>query len=229
MKVYKGTDRDIKCRNYQFTPGVPAEETTAKLCRSGFHACEAPLDVMRYYHPKDGARYFEAELEEVSPERHSDDTKVCGRRITLGIELGLPGLIKAQAEYVKAHTTTEHTDPKQATAGNYGAATAGNYGAATAGNYGAATAGDSGAATAGDSGVATSRGSSASGNNGLSVARAWGGHARVKGGLGAILVIANENDDGSIKNWKAVVVDGEKVKADTWYRLTGNNRLVEDN
>ena len=136
-----------------------------------------------------------------------------------------------------------------ATAGNYGAATAGNYGAATAGNYGAATAGDSGAATAGDRGAATAgnygaatagyrgaatagnygaataRGKASTGSNGLSVAR--GKNVQVKGGIGAILVIAEERDNTyDIVDWKAVVVDGEVVKADTWYRLE-NGELVE--
>ena len=124
-------------------------------------------------------------------------------------------------------------DNGAATAGNYGAATAGNRGAATAGNRGAATAGDSGAATAGNSGAATAgnygaataRGKASTGSNGLSVAR--GKNVQVKGGIGAILVIAEERDDTyDIVDWKAVVVDGEVVKADTWYRLE-NGELVE--
>ena len=112
-----------------------------------------------------------------------------------------------------------------ATAGDYGAATAGNYGAATAGDYGAATAGDSGAATAGYCGAATARGKASTGSNGLSMAR--GNNVQVKGGIGAILVIAEERDNTyDIVDWKAVVVDGEVVKADTWYRLE-NGELVE--
>ena len=140
-------------------------------------------------------------------------------------------------------------DRGAATAGNYGAATAGNYGAATAGDRGAATAGDYGAATAGDSGAATAgysgaatagyrgaatagncgaataRGKASTGSNGLSMAR--GNNVQVKGGIGAILVIAEEGEDTyDIVDWKAVVVDGEIVKADTWYRLE-NGELVE--
>ena len=112
-----------------------------------------------------------------------------------------------------------------ATAGYKGAATAGNYGAATAGDYGAATAGNYGAATAGNHGAATARGKASTGSNGLSVAR--GKNVQVKGGIGAILVIAEERDDTyDIVDWKAVVVDGEVVKADTWYRLE-NGELVE--
>ena len=237
MKVYKGTNKDMQCTPgntpFQYEQGVTYEKPKAELCAHGFHACEAPLDVFGYYPPGIGSRYFEAELEDVSPERRCD-SKVCGKKITLGAEIGIPGLVKAHIEYVKAHTTTEHTDPKQATAGDSGAATAGSYGAATAGYKGAATAGDSGAATAGSYGAATagsygaatagsygaatSRGSSASGKNGLSVAR--GNNVRVKGGLGAVLVIVEEMFDSyEIKAWKAAVVDGETIKSDTWYEL----------
>ena len=116
-------------------------------------------------------------------------------------------------------------DRGAATAGDYGAATAGYRGAATAGDSGAATAGDSGAATAGNYGAATARGKASTGSNGLSVAR--GKNVQVKGGIGAILVIAEERDNTyDIVDWKAVVVDGEVVKADTWYRLE-NGELVE--
>lgn len=80
-------------------------------------------------------------------------------------------------------------------------------------------------ATAGDGGAATARGKASTGSNGLSVAR--GNNVRVKGGIGAILVIAEEGEDTyDIVDWKAVLVDGEVVKADTWYRLE-NGELVE--
>ena len=116
-------------------------------------------------------------------------------------------------------------DRGAATAGDGGVATAGYRGAATAGYRGVATAGDRGAATAGEYGAATARGKASTGSNGLSVAR--GKNVQVKGGIGAILVIAEERDDTyDIVDWKAVVVDGEVVKADTWYRLE-NGELVE--
>ena len=202
MKVYKGTDKEMKCRGFQYEQGKTAETNAAKLCNKGFHACEAPLDVFAYYPPAT-SRYFEADLEDVSDERHSDDTKVVGRKITLGAELNVAGLCKAHFEYVKAHTTTEHTDPKMATAGS------------------------SGAATAGDSGAATSRGSVSVGENGCGLAR--GNGVKVKGGLGAVLVICEENvDDFNIKEWRAFIVDGADIKADTWYHLV-NGELEEVN
>lgn len=80
-------------------------------------------------------------------------------------------------------------------------------------------------ATAGNYGAATARGKASTGSNGLSVAR--GNNVQVKGGIGAILVIAEEGEDTcDIVDWKAVLVDGEVVKADTWYRLE-NGELVE--
>lgn len=80
-------------------------------------------------------------------------------------------------------------------------------------------------ATAGYKGAATSRGKSSSGNCGLSVAR--GNGVRVRGGLGAILVIVEESTSGyDIEEWKAVMVDSEHIKADTWYRLS-NGELTE--
>ena len=210
MKVYKGTDKEMKCRGYQYELGKTAETDAAKLCNKGFHACEAPLDVFAYYPPAT-SRYFEADLEDVSDERRDDDTKVVGRKITLGAELNVAGLCKAHFEYVRARTTTEHTDPKMATAGDSGAATAGSYGAATAGSYGAAT----------------SRGSVSVGENGCGLAR--GNGVKVKGGLGAVLVICEENaDDFNIKEWRAFIVDGADIKADTWYHLV-NGELEEVN
>lgn len=100
--------------------------------------------------------------------------------------------------------------------------------AATAGYGGAATAGDGGATTAGNRGAATNRGRSASGENGLSVAR--GNDVRVKGGIGAVLVIVEEKRDSyDIDSWASAVVDGEKIKADTWYKLEGGKFVeVED-
>ena len=215
IKSYKGFDKDLKCRGFQYEIGKEYEEPEADVCRAGFHACERPLDVFNHYYPVN-SRFCEVEQSgELS--RDTDDSKVASTKIKIGAEIGIPGLVKAQIEWVKAHTTTEHTDPERATAGSCGAATAGDCGAATAGSYGAATAGNRGAATA--------RGKASVGENGLAVAR--GNNVRVKGGLGAVLVIAEENEsDYDIKDWAAVLVDGETIKADTFYMLK-NGEFVE--
>ena len=115
-----------------------------------------------------------------------------------------------------------------ASAGAYGAASAGAYGAASAGAYGAASAGWKGAASAGEYGAAVSKGSAAVGENGIACVR--GNGCRVKGGIGAILVIAEENKyDNDIKEWKVFVVDGQKIKADTYYTLKNGEIVEADN
>ena len=231
MKAYKGFNRDMTCRNFQFEAGKTYEEENAKLCDSGFHACVDPLDCFNYYHPGQSV-YREVELDD-NGERHTDDSEVCGKKITIGAEIGLPGIIKAHFDYVKSNCTMERTDPKQATAGDFGAATAGNFGAATAGNCGAATAGDFGAATAGDSGAATagnfgaatSRGKVSVGENGVGTVR--GDDVMIRGGKGAMLTIAVESKTSfDIVAWKSFVIDGKTYKPDTWYTLR-NGEIVE--
>ena len=225
LKTYKAFDKDLSCRGFKYEVGKEYEETgDIKACEKGFHACPYPLDVFGYYAPA-GSRFCEVEQSGKIDDSESD--KVCSSKIRIGAELDIRGLVKAAISFVKERCTNEcNAEPgKPATAGDSGAATAGDYGAATAGYRGAATAGYRGAATAGDYGAATARGKASTGSNGLSMAR--GNNVQVKGGIGAILVIAEEREDTcDIVDWKAVLVDGEVVKADTWYRLE-NGELVE--
>lgn len=209
IKAYKAFDKDLSCRGFKYEVGKEYEETgDIKACKKGFHACPYPLDVFGYYAP---ARSRFCEVEQSGQIDDSESDKVCSSKIRIGAELDIRGLVKAAVSFVKERCTNEcNAEPgKPATAGDCGAATAGDYGAATAGDRGAATA----------------RGKASTGSNGLSVAR--GNNVQVKGGIGAILVIAEEGEDTyDIVDWKAVLVDGEVVKADTWYRLE-NGELVE--
>ena len=95
MKAYKGFDHNMQCRGFQFEEGKTYAEDEAKLCDAGFHVCENPLDVWNYYSPADGCEYHEVELEEVSDQRNSDDSKVCGKRIRIGAKLGIKGIVNA--------------------------------------------------------------------------------------------------------------------------------------
>jgi hypothetical protein len=215
IKAYKGFDKDLKCRGFQYEVGKEYEIAgDVKCCKNGFHAVDgdvSPLQVFDYYEPSingNRSRYCEVE---VSGRTASDGNKVVGSKIKIGAEIGIPGLIRAHFEWVKRHITNENN----AEAGQ----------PATAGSFGAATAGDSGAATAGNRGAATSLGSVAVGKNGVATVR--GNNIKAKGGLGAIITIAVEQDDSyDIKEWKTLVVDGETIKEDTWYTLK-DGKFVE--
>ena len=138
--AYKGFDKDLKCRNgFQYEVGKEYEEPDAKACEKGFHACEMPLHVFNHFPPGSGSRYCVVEQSgKISKKNEPGDSKQASSKIKIGAEIGIPGLIKAQIEYVKARCTNEYNaEPgKPATAGDSGAATAGDCGAATAGDYG---------------------------------------------------------------------------------------------
>ena len=257
IKAYKAFDKDLSCRGFKYEVGKEYEETGyIKACEKGFHACPYPLDVFSYYAPA-GSRFCEVEQSGKIDDSESDKVCSSKIRIGAELDIrGLvKAAVSYVKERCTNECNAEPGKPATAgdrgaatagdrgaatagyrgaatagysgvaTAGDRGAATAGNSGVATAGYRGVATAGDRGAATAGDRGAATARGKASTGSNGLSVAR--GRNVQAKGGIGAILVIAEERDDTyDIVDWKAVVVDGEVVKADTWYRLE-NGELVE--
>lgn len=208
--AYKGMDSKMQCRRMQYEVGKEfSVDGEIKCCGNGLHACERPLDVLGYYPPGTGSRYFRVTQSGDLARERGGDSKVAFRKMRVDAEIGIPGLAKAHIEYVTAHTAMEHTDPKRATVGDWGAATAGNCGAATAGNWGAAT----------------SRGRASVGENGIASVRC--SNPTAKGCLGAVLVLIEESlDSYNIAHWKAVEVDGKTVKADTWYRLV-DGKLVE--
>ena len=231
MKVYKATDKDMKCRDFQCELGKTAEvEGDIELCEGGLHACEMPLDVLGYYPPGDGSRYFEAELEDVS-EMRSDDTKRVGKKLTLSAEIGISGLVKAQVEYVKAQCDFDNAikkadaEKKNHATGKSGAASAtGDSGAASAtGWMGAASAtGWMGAASAtGWRGAASATGKSgaASATGKYCVAMTTGPCGRVMGDIGNAIVCVERRDNGEIADILAGIVDGETLKPGVWYTV----------
>ena len=256
--TYKGTDKDMKCRGYQYEIGKTEKSDGAIRCGDkGFHSCEAPMSVLSYYPVRDGNRFFEAEAGGTIDRTGADDSKVASSELTIKAEIGLPGLVKAQLEYVrkKCETATEKTasgwSGNAAASGDRGnAAASGDSGnAAASGDSGnAAASGDRGnAAASGESGNAAASGESgnaaasgvrgnaaASGVRGAAVvsgmygsaeasgeqcvAVAWGEDSKARGALGCWLILTEYRDD-AIYDAKMVKVDGDTIKADTWYTL----------
>ena len=105
VKYYKGFNRDMTCRGFQYKEGETYTTDEAKLCVSGFHACENPLDCFGYYNPSESV-YHEVELSDVSDEKSNDDTKVVAKKIKVGAELSVRDLCKAHFEFVKSKTVT---------------------------------------------------------------------------------------------------------------------------
>jgi hypothetical protein len=249
MKCFKGFDKDLKCRDFQYEIGKEYTEETADICNCGFHACEFPMDVFGYYPPSD-SRYCEVELEE-NGQKSSDDSKRVGKKISVKAEIGIAGIIKAGVEYIKEQVNWE--DDKATNTGDRSAATnTGDRSAATnTGDRSAATntgyqsaatnTGDRSAATnTGNRSAATNTGNrSAATNTGNrsaaivegkeSIALATGIKSKAKGKTGCFIVLTEWkeiNFEYYLVDVKSAKVDGKNIKEDTFYMLK-DGKFVE--
>ena len=225
---YKGFDKDMKCRGYQYEVGKDYEQDgPIKCCNNGFHACEFPFDVFGYYAPGDNSRYC-AVTQSGDIDKRSDDSKVVSSKIHIETEIGINGLIKAGVKFILDKVNWK--DNKESNTGYQSAATnTGDYSAATnTGDYSAAT-------NTGYQSAATNTGdySAAKVSGKDSVAIVTGRNSKAAGALGDWIVLTERGDwNGEtypIKEVKAFKVDGEKIKADTFYKLENGDAVeVED-
>ena len=134
MKAYKGFNRDMTCLGFQFEEGKTyTHQGDVKLCESGFHACEDPMDCLRYYDPCTSV-YHEVEIDDVSDERQ-DDTKIVGKKIRIGARMTIESIVKASIELAFASCkNTENGDyatgdwSRQAASGYWSRQAASGYG-----------------------------------------------------------------------------------------------------
>lgn len=190
IKGYKGFDKDLKCRNYQYEVGKDYEhDGKVSCCNSGFHFCENPMDVFNYYNPAD-SRYCEVEGSG-NTDKDSDDSKVAVSKLHISAEIGLKGIIEAGVKFILDRVNWK--DNKATNTGYQSAAT-----------------------NTGDRSAATVEGKE-------SVALVTGRDSKAKGALGCWIVLTERGEwNGEtcpIKEVKAFKVDGEKIKADTFYKL----------
>ena len=230
MKAYKGFNKDMTCRGFQYEEGEEYETNEASLCSSGFHACEAPVDCFRYYAPSESV-YHEVELDGVTDET-SDDSKKCGTKIKIGARVDIAGIVKAQFDFVKAKTTPANSatgdwSANSATGSRSANSATGDWSANSATGYGSANSatgyGSANSATGyGSANVTTGEDSRNEGAE-ASVNVGWGRLNKCKGTIGSYLVLSEWGDwDGKkypLKSATMVYVDGETIKEDVWYWL----------
>ena len=223
-KGYKAFDHGMTCRGKQYAEDTVFEENGANsCCEVGvMHYCENPLDVLNYYPLIDNeCRVVEvAEVEPMAEVLHSDD-KCATKKLKIGAKLNLKDFIKASIEFVFKNCKAEKSS------GNYAKlAASGNYAQLAASGYSAQL------ASSGNSAQLASSGNSAqlAASGKYSVVAGIGGNNIAKAALGNWIVLAewawDEDDNYTPKCVKAVQVDGEKIKAGTWYKLN-NGEFVE--
>ena len=194
IKGFKGFDKDLKCRGYQYELGQDfQEEGKIEACSKGFHFCENPFDVFSYYPPsaENGINRYCVVEGGGSIDKDSDDTKIACSKLHISAEIGLKGLVEAGIKFILDKVNWK--DCKESNTGNYSAAT-------NTGNQSAAQ---------------------VSGKD--SIAIVTGKDSKAKGSIGCWIVLTERGDwDGNtypIKEVKAVKVDGGLIKPDTYYKL----------
>ena len=204
VKSYKGFNKDMTCRGFQYEEGKEYEEEIVEVCDHGFHVCEYPLDCLNYYYPNESVYHEVEQSGEI--QKHNDDTKVASTKIKIGAEISIAGLVKAAIEYtVKRVKKDAESDEK--------------HGASSATGYcGASSAEDKDAVA-----VAWGYKSKAKGVLGAFLVFAdW----EYTGSEDDTEYDRNNQSAWVLNGAKMVQVDGENIKPNTWYTIE-NGEIAE--
>ena len=201
MKAIKGFDSELKCRGFQYEIGKTYTiEDGIEICERGFHAIPEdsdPMNVFNYYPPMgDNGKSRYCEVELNGDIKKDKEKAVCSS-ITIIREIGIDGVVAAHEAFVKANLKDDECEHNT-----------------------------------GDCSSASNTGyrSSAEVSGKDSIALAAGYQCKAKGALGCAIVVAERGEwNGETYPLLAIcaaIVDGEKIKADTWYTAK-DGQLVE--
>ena len=198
IKSYKGFDSSLSCRGFQYEVGKEYEmDVHIECCKRGFHACESPLEVFDHYDMLK-SRFAEVEQSGII-DREEDSTKVCSSRIKIKAELKLSDIINIGVEWLK-----DITSPSKVKTG-----CALNDNGCEKKQIG----------SSGDSAKIDSTGTD-------SVIMCAGYKSKAKAKIGSWITLAEwvyckEKGRHVPVCVKTEYVDGENIKADTYYQLIG--------
>ena len=216
IKSYKGFDSSLSCRGFQYEVGKEYEmDGRIECCERGFHACESPLEVFDHYDMLK-SRFAEVEQSGII-DREEDSTKVCSSRIKIKAELKLADIINIGVEWLKDITSPSKvkTDSSLSDNGERKKQIGSSGDSAQIGSSGdSAQIGSSG-----DYAKIDSTGTD-------SVIMCAGYKSKAKAKIGSWITLAEwvyseENGRHVPVCVKTEYVDGENIKADTYYQLIG--------
>ena len=201
MKGYKGFEKGLICKGKQYAENTVFEEEKAEICKSGMHFCKNPLDCLDHYPLIDdnGNMTEFAEVEALDEVLTDDNKKYCTKKLKIGAKLDLAGFIKASLNVTKEQIEKEVKEKTATDTVENGLIKSGGYGAKLAGGRHSMMIGDNGSIAQGKKGALI-----------VLVEREW------------------QREEYVIKSFKAEIVDGERIKEDTPYKLE-NGKFVEAN
>ena len=256
---FKGYDKDLKCRNFQYEIGKEFEHTgEVSHCSSGFHFVKNPLDIFKYYPPKNGNRFTEVTgTGEISED--TKDTKIAVSKLKIGVEVNLKSIIETGVTFIfeKVKATKDLKEASSgyastsASSGNYStsassgnsstSASSGNYStSASSGNYSTSASSGNYSTSASSGNYSTS---ASSGYASTSASSGDSSRAKVTGknsiavangvqskvsGVIGSYIIGSEYKDGVLIDVQVAKVDGKKIKENTWYQLKKGKFVIAD-
>ena len=206
IKSYKGFDKNLKCRDFQYEIGKEYEmDGEIKVCRRGFHACESPLEVFDHY-SMIGSRFCEVE-QDGNISKEDRETKICSSKIKIKAELKLADMINLGVEWLKEITSPEKikTSIKDNSSGD-------DAQIGSSGN-------DAKIGSSGNGAKIDSTGEDC-------VIMCAGINSVAKASKGSWITLSEWSYSDKKQRYipicvKTEFVDGEKIKADTYYKLDG--------
>jgi hypothetical protein len=218
IKSYKGFGKNMQCRGFQFKEGKEYETDNAKVCESGFHGCEYPLDVFGHYPPANSIFRFVEQSGNI--DKNTDDSKIASTRIKIGAEINLKSLVEyaikftfSKVKWTKKTQTTGNQAASQST-GNRAASQSTGYRAMSCVN------GFESQTSITDNGKIKS-------TNGVAMGIGVNCIAAAPKDCWIVLAESEKDKNGvwDIISVKSVKVDGKKIKANTFYTLK-NGKFV---
>ena len=234
MKGYKGFDKGLVCRGKQYKENMVFEEDEAVICKKGMHFCSNPFDVLNHYSLVNSKGEFNdfAEVEALDECYTDDGKKYCTRKLKIGIKLPFGNFINACVDFILEKTSDDGCSS------GYGAriGSSGDYAQIGSSGDGAQIGSSGDYARIGSSGYGAQIGSSGNGarikSEGEDSVVCCAGHGCiVSAKKGSWITLAEWNysceKDRYVPTFvKAEYVDGERIKADTFYKLE-NGEFVE--
>ena len=207
LNGYKAFEPGMICKGKQYRENTDYEEEGGEICEKGMmHYCVNPFDVLNFYPlVNDSGKVSDfAAVKALEKPVEGDNGKFATRKLHIGVKLGLPGFVKACIDYLKEETI-EKAPNSTGSSGDYAQI-------GSSGDY--AKIGSSG-----DYAKIESSGED-------SVICSSGAESVVKAKLGSWITLAewkySDEKNRMVPQFvKTGFVDGEKIKADTWYKLIG--------
>ena len=122
MKGYKGFRKGLICKGKQYAENTVFEEEEAVICKKGMHFCKNPFDVLDYYgfFDENGHMNEFAEVEALADTDTNDGKKYCTTKLKVCAKLSFAGFVKTCVDFVLEKTTLEMGDADENKIGSSG-------------------------------------------------------------------------------------------------------------